>query len=210
MFFKVDFLDNGCVSVLLWNLFTFGCGFARICGSAFGGVCDFVFGLRDVGCGFYFLLLIFVLHLFIYTLYLHFIRSCFKCSTISLLFILFHFRSVYSNGYGFLVWISVWLECVLCFQFYLFLWSFFYFGSRSWLSYGKKFSSLWMDILFFYFWFWSVIWLEEILVFVNGYGWNVRFNVWIVNLLCVRVLAFSIQFLWFDVLAFTIWFMGGF
>ena len=41
-------------------------------------------------------------------------------------------------------------------------------------------------------------------MFVNGYGWNVRFNVWIVNLLCVRVLAFSIQFLWFDVLAFTI------
>ena len=34
----------------------------RICGSIFCVVCDFVFGLRVVGCGFYFLLfLIFVL-----------------------------------------------------------------------------------------------------------------------------------------------------
>ena len=191
--------------MLLWNMFPFGCGFARICGSAFGVVCDSVFGLRVVGCGFYILLLlILILELFIYT-----ICNCFKCSTVSLLSILFHFCSVYTNGYGFLFWISVWLECVPCFYFISFFCSFLFWFSISTIPMEKNFV-LWVFYFFTFGFVWSVVWLEEILVFVSGYGWNVCFTVWIVNLRCVGVLAFSIQYLWFDVLTFTIWFMGGF
>ena len=127
---------------------------------------------------------------------------CFKCSNISLLFILFHFHSVYSNGYGLLFWISIWLERVLCFYLFRFCGVFILVLELD-CSYRTNFSSLWMGILFyffscvlleevfvngyfiFYFWFLKVGWLEEVLVFVSGYGWNVDFTIWIVNLHCV-------------------------
>jgi len=82
MFSKVDFLDSGCVLVLLWNVFPFGCGFARICGSAVGVVCDFVFRLRVVDSIF-----CCCLFLFCSCLFTLFICSCFKCSTVSFLYL---------------------------------------------------------------------------------------------------------------------------
>ena len=80
-------------------------GFARIYGSVFCVVCDFVFGLRVVDCGFYFLLL---------------------------------------------------------------LWSFLFWLLISTIPMKKKVFVFVNGYFIFYFWFWSVVWLEEILVFVSG------------------------------------------
>jgi len=61
------------------------------------------------------------------------------------------------------------LRVVGCgFYFFLLLWSFLFWFLISTISMEKKVVVFVNGYFIFYFWFWSVVWLEEILVFVSG------------------------------------------